>query len=48
MGRAGTPADVAHAALFLVARGGLHHRQSAFGGRGSGTGRTYLPYSRTT
>jgi 3-oxoacyl-[acyl-carrier protein] reductase len=48
-GRAGTPADIARAALFLASPGAdfITGEVLSVDG-GSGTGRTYLPYSRTT
>jgi NAD(P)-dependent dehydrogenase (short-subunit alcohol dehydrogenase family) len=48
-GRAGTPADIARAALFLASPDAdfITGETLAVDG-GSGTGRTYLPYSRTT
>ena len=48
-GRAGTPADVARAALFLASPDAdfITGEVLAVDG-GSGTGRTYLPYSRKT
>jgi NAD(P)-dependent dehydrogenase (short-subunit alcohol dehydrogenase family) len=48
-GRAGTPADIAKAALFLASSDAdfITGDVLAVDG-GSGTGRTYLPYSRTT
>ena len=48
-GRAGTPADIARAALFLASPDAdfITGEVLSVDG-GSGTGRTYLPYSRTT
>jgi NAD(P)-dependent dehydrogenase (short-subunit alcohol dehydrogenase family) len=48
-GRAGTPADIAHAALFLASPDAdfITGEVLSVDG-GSGTGRTYLPYSRRT
>jgi 3-oxoacyl-[acyl-carrier protein] reductase len=48
-GRAGTPADVAHAALFLASpEADFITGEVLSVDGGAGTGRTYLPYSRTT
>jgi NAD(P)-dependent dehydrogenase (short-subunit alcohol dehydrogenase family) len=48
-GRAGTPADIARAALFLAsADADFITGETLSVDGGSGTGRTYLPYSRTT
>jgi 3-oxoacyl-[acyl-carrier protein] reductase len=48
-GRAGTPADVAHAALFLASpEADFITGEVLSVDGGSGTGRTYLSYSRTT
>jgi NAD(P)-dependent dehydrogenase (short-subunit alcohol dehydrogenase family) len=47
--RAGTPADIAHAALFLASpEADFITGEVLSVDGGSGTGRTYLPYSRTT
>lgn len=48
-GRAGTPADIAHAALFLASpEADFITGEVLSVDGGAGTGRTYLPYSRTT
>jgi NAD(P)-dependent dehydrogenase (short-subunit alcohol dehydrogenase family) len=49
LGRAGSPADIARAALFLASPDAdfITGEVLSVDG-GSGTGRTYLPYSRTT
>ena len=48
-GRAGTPADIARAALFLASpEADFITGEVLSVDGGSGTGRTYLPYSRTT
>ena len=48
-GRAGTPADIAHAALFLASPEADFITGEALSvDGGAGTGRTHLPYSRTT
>jgi NAD(P)-dependent dehydrogenase (short-subunit alcohol dehydrogenase family) len=48
-GRAGTPADIARAALFLAsADADFITGETLSVDGGSGTGRTYLPYSRST
>jgi 3-oxoacyl-[acyl-carrier protein] reductase len=48
-GRTGTPADIAHAALFLASPEADFITGAVLSvDGGSGTGRTYLPYSRTT
>jgi 3-oxoacyl-[acyl-carrier protein] reductase len=48
-GRAGMPADIAHAALFLASpEADFITGEVLLVDGGAGTGRTYLPYSRTT
>ena len=48
-GRAGTPADIAHAALFLASpEADFITGEMLSVDDGAGTGRTYLPDRRTT